>query len=224
MAQRVYSLWIFDRHCQVIYHQDWSQLHAQVAGASAAASAASFTSSLGATLQRAAGGASSEARTEGKHGAAALRFPGETLPDVSRHVASQDTAPENIESAALPFDEEAKLLYGLVYSLRNMVRKLGGKNESFYSFSTSTYTLSHLQTPTMYTFVMITDPPPARSDAGKALATNLAGLNPIPGTMGMTLRGVMHELWCGPWVKYAASHPIVDCTEREAAAGAYARN
>lgn len=28
---------------------------------------------------------------------------------------------------ALPFDEEAKLVYGVVFSLRNMVRKLGGR-------------------------------------------------------------------------------------------------
>ena len=30
-------------------------------------------------------------------------------------------------SAGLPFDEEAKLVYGVVFSLRNMVKKLSGR-------------------------------------------------------------------------------------------------
>lgn len=194
---QVYSLWIFDRHCDAIYHQDWSHLYQQ--------GPASFTSSLGATLQRV--GAQPDG-SKPEAAAQALRPAGDALPGVSRNVTLDAT-----DSNLLPFDQEAKLVYGLVYSLRNLVRKLGGKHEQFYNFSTSTYTLSHLQTPSMYTFVMVTDPPPTRNVKG-ALA-NFASASAIPGTAGMTLRGVLHEIWRGPWVQYATRHPLVNCTERE---------
>ncbi|WFD04611.1 Trafficking protein particle complex subunit BET5 [Malassezia obtusa] len=195
---QVYSLWIFDRHCDAIYHQDWSHVHQQ-------GTASSFTSSLGATFQR-VGGPSDGAKPDA---AAPLRPAGDALPGVSRNVTQEPT-----DSGLLPFDQEAKLIYGLVFSLRNLVRKLGGKQEQFYNFSTSTYTLSHLQTPSMYTFVMITDPPPGRNAKGPL--ANFASTSAIPGTAGMTLRGVLHEIWRGPWVQHAAHHPLVNCTEREA--------
>lgn len=171
----------------------------------ASGGAASFTSSIGATLQRVGGGSTED---KGEAGATALRPAGDALPGVSREVGD---APA---STLLPFDQEAKLIYGVVYSLRNLVRKLGGKSEQFYNFSTSTYTLSHLQTPTMYTFVMITDPPTQR-DASKGPLGNLASSSAIPGTAGMTLRGVLNEIWRGPWIEHATRHPLVDCTERE---------
>lgn len=76
--------------------------------------------------------------------------PGEpSLPNVTRDVASTSTQSQSakgpqarpgleqrsattalMNTAApelLPFDEEAKLVYGVVFSLRNMVRKLGGE-------------------------------------------------------------------------------------------------
>lgn len=140
------------------------------------------------------------------------RARGQALEGVSRCVQSE--AEDNGDARLLPLDQEAKLIYGVVYSLRHMVRKLGGPAETFHNFSTSTYTLTHMQTPTMYTFVLITDPPPARSDKGPL--ASLAGTSPIPGTNGMTLRGVVRELWRGPWVQYAAAHPLVPATEREA--------
>ncbi|WFD36472.1 Trafficking protein particle complex subunit BET5 [Malassezia cuniculi] len=183
----VYSLWIFDRHCQAIYHQDWSHLHA--------APAQSFTSSIGATLQRAAGGAAAPAAQE-------LRAPGDSLPNVSRSVHAKD-APNEASSALLPFDEEAKLIYGVVFSLRNMVRKLGGPEEIFFSYSTSVYTLSHLQTPSMYTFVLITDPPATKGPLAQGSSSSGA------------LRSVLSDIWRGPWAQVAVQHPTVDPTERE---------
>ena len=35
--------------------------------------------------------------------------------------------PEPRRTGGLPFDEEAKLVYGVVLSLRNMVKKLAGR-------------------------------------------------------------------------------------------------
>ncbi|WFD00804.1 Trafficking protein particle complex subunit BET5 [Malassezia yamatoensis] len=203
---QIYSFWVFDRHCDAIYHQDWS--HYDQSGASA-----SFATSFGATFQR-VGSQTDSSKSEIKAGWP-LRPAGDTLPNVSRHVTQEalGSSDSNERSSPLPFDEEAKLVYGLVFSLRNLVRKIGGKQEPFYNFSTSTYTLSHLQTPSMYTFVMITDPPPSKNARGPL--ANSASASAIPGTAGMTLRGVLYEIWRGPWVQYAVHHPTVNCTERE---------
>lgn len=206
---RAYSFWVFDRHCNVIYHQDWSQLHQKHA-----ASAPSFTSSLSSTLQRVGGGS-----TDADKGAHAVtkRARGEAMHGVSRSVsANKDDA---IDASLLPFDEEAKLIYGVVYSLRNMVRKLGGTKETFHNISTSTYTLTHMQTPSMYTFVLITDPTPVpayKPATAPAAYTGTPGTSAIPDTNAMNLRGVVRELWRGPWIKFASHHPLVDATERNA--------
>ncbi|KNZ55796.1 hypothetical protein VP01_257g4 [Puccinia sorghi] len=58
----------------------------------------------------------------------------------------------------LPFDEEAKLVYGVVFSLRNMVQKLAGKQEILHGYSTSAYSLHILTTPTNHTFALFTSP------------------------------------------------------------------
>ncbi|WFD18583.1 Trafficking protein particle complex subunit BET5 [Malassezia caprae] len=203
MALRAYSFWIFDRHCEAIYYQDWSHLHQQ----GPASTASSFTSSISSTLQR-VGGAQVDAD---KPAEAPVRARGDALDGVSRSVQADAG---QADARLLPLDQEAKLIYGVVYSLRNMVRKLGGPTETFHNFSTSTYTLTHMQTPSMYTLVLVTDPPPTRTDKGPL--AGLAGTSPIPGTNGMTLRGVLRELWRGPWAQHAAQHPLVHATEREA--------
>jgi hypothetical protein len=46
--------------------------------------------------------------------------------DTSSHPNSQASAP-SASSTGLAFDEEAKLVYGVVISLRNMIKKLSGK-------------------------------------------------------------------------------------------------
>ena len=86
---------------------------------------------------------------------------------------------QNATSKALPSsrnaalaDDDAKLIFGTVYSLRNMVRKLGGDDDrykiaalldrsltysSFLSYRTSQYKLHYYETPTNTKFVMLTD-------------------------------------------------------------------
>ncbi|EED18269.1 TRAPP complex subunit (Bet5), putative [Talaromyces stipitatus ATCC 10500] len=54
-------------------------------------------------------------------------------------------------------DDDAKLIFGTVFSLRNMVRKLGGEDDSFISYRTSQYQLHFYETPTNIKFVMLTD-------------------------------------------------------------------
>jgi len=45
----------------------------------------------------------------------------------SNQAATTTTNAQPGASSALPFDEEAKLVYGVVLSLRNMVKKLSGR-------------------------------------------------------------------------------------------------
>lgn len=154
---QVYSFWVFDRHCNAIYHQDWSHLHAASSSGpngplSPTLSQTSGFASLGASIQRATASAQSIPPNETP---LPQQRPGEpSLPNVTRassshpptqaslaKIASAATngrptaEPKSATSALadtaasdlLPFDEEAKLVYGVVFSLRNMVRKLGGE-------------------------------------------------------------------------------------------------
>ena len=162
------------------------------------------------TTPRELGGAGGDEDKAGVH-AASKRARGDTMEGVSRHVSTDE---KEVDPRLLPFDEESKLIYGVVYSLRNMVRKLGGSHETFHNISTPTYTLTHMQTPSMYTFVLITDAPPNRAEKGPHVGT--PGTSPIPGTNDMTLRAVIRELWRGPWIQFAVHHPLVHATEREA--------
>ncbi|KAJ3195933.1 TRAPP subunit bet5 [Irineochytrium annulatum] len=59
------------------------------------------------------------------------------------------------------YQEEAKLIYGVVYSLRNFVGKLvAGKqsNEGFLSYKTSVYKLHYFESASSVKFVLTTDP------------------------------------------------------------------
>ena len=59
--------------------------------------------------------------------------------------------------AALSEADDARLVFGAVYSLRNMVRKLGGTDDAFVSYRTGQYKLHYYETPTSLKFVMVTD-------------------------------------------------------------------
>ncbi|SAM81734.1 related to BET5-component of the TRAPP complex [Ustilago bromivora] len=251
---RVYSFWVFDRHCNAIYYQDWSHLHSAAATGpsgptSPTLSQTSGFASLGASIQRAT---TSTQNAPSSEASLPPQRPGEpSLANVTRGGPSSSVqqtlskcpasgarptseqragAVENPASELLPFDEEAKLVYGVVFSLRNMVRKLGGESENFNSFTTSTYTLAHLHTPTMYTFVILTDPVPppssipSRNSEGYSIGNASAALSGrssfgtgggIPGTGGMSLKGVLLQIYRGPWVDNVVKNPLLRALERE---------
>ncbi|KAF5354660.1 hypothetical protein D9756_005333 [Leucocoprinus leucothites] len=94
-------------------------------------------------------------------------------------------------NAGLPFDEEAKLVYGVVLSLRNMVKKLSGRDESFTSYRTSTYKLHLHETVSGYKFIMLTDP---KTDS---------------------LRFVLRQIYAGPFVEYVVRNPLVNMDSKE---------
>lgn len=107
-------------------------------------------------------------------------------------------------------------------------------SETFNSFTTNTYTLAHLHTPTMYTFVILTDPVVSPSaipgaaggnrasnegysigSAGPASGRSFGTGGGIPGTGGMSLKGVLLQIYRGPWVDTVVKNPLSRALERE---------
>lgn len=84
-------------------------------------------------------------------------------------------------SAANKASDDAKLIFGTVFSLRNMVRKLGGEDDAFISYRTAQYKLHYYETASNLRFVMLTD----------------------TGTLSM--RNVMHQIYINLWCEYGES-------------------
>lgn len=129
--------------------------------------------------------------------------------DTAHALVDQVEAPR--ASDELPFDEEAKLIYGVIFSLRNMAKKLSGgrsvcsalvrsgvidpdracevshrENESFHSYSTSNYKLHYLHTPTSYHFVLLSSP------------------------MQDSLRPLLRQIYTGPFLEWVIRNPLVE--------------
>ncbi|WVQ78768.1 hypothetical protein IAT38_000859 [Cryptococcus sp. DSM 104549] len=175
----IYSLYIFDRHCDCVYYQDWHRTRpvrppppdnfkpgvhrlrpARQANETARESIFADKRSSG--------------QSGGMNGGAdGLGGGREKMPK------------------GLPFDEESKLVYGVVLSLRNMVKKLSGRDEAFTSYSTSQYKLHLYECLTGYKFVLLSDP---SSDS---------------------LRFVLRQLYVGPFLEYVVRNPLVKMDSRE---------
>ncbi|QVM11876.1 TRAPP subunit bet5, variant 2 [Coccidioides posadasii str. Silveira] len=90
-----------------------------------------------------------------------LPRPTSVPPKTSR--PASDTAPlsngvsKSAPGGPLSAEDDAKLIFGTVFSLRNMVRKLGGDDDNFLCYRTSQYKLHYYETPTNIKFVMLTD-------------------------------------------------------------------
>lgn len=82
----------------------------------------------------------------------------------------------------------------------------------------------------MYTFVILTDPVPppssipTRNSEGYSIANASAALSGrssfgtgggIPGTGGMSLKGVLLQIYRGPWVDNVVKNPLLRALERE---------
>lgn len=79
--------------------------------------------------------------------------------------------------------DNAKLVFGTVFSLRNMVRKLGGDDDAFISYRTGQYKLHFYETPANLRLVLLTD------------------------TASAGMRNVLHQIYINLWVEYGASRP-----------------
>ncbi|KAI9166873.1 sybindin-like family protein [Paramyrothecium foliicola] len=80
--------------------------------------------------------------------------------------------------------DDAKLIFGTVFSLRNMARKLGGDDDAFISYRTAQYKLHYYETPANLRFVLLTD------------------------TMTMSMRNVLHQIYINLWVEYVVKNPL----------------
>ncbi|PNP53632.1 hypothetical protein THARTR1_05756 [Trichoderma harzianum] len=80
--------------------------------------------------------------------------------------------------------DDAKLVFGTVFSLRNMVRKLGGDDDAFISYRTGQYKLHFYETPANLRFVMLTD------------------------TGSASMRNVLHQIYINLWVEYVVKNPL----------------
>ncbi|KAJ4353162.1 Trafficking protein particle complex subunit BET5 [Ascochyta clinopodiicola] len=80
--------------------------------------------------------------------------------------------------------DDEKLIFGLVFSLRNMVTKLGGTDDTFLSYRTGEYKLHYYETPTRMKFVMLTD------------------------TKVPNLRQYLYQIWANLYVEYVVKNPL----------------
>lgn len=194
----IHSLYIYDRHCVCIYYQDWHRTRrpkpaveggilpavSQAVSARPLDPRASLYSPIGSpinTLSSASGVVI--AVNEGPH-----QQP--STPGTQTLMPAPPT-PSGLTSTGLSFDEEAKLVYGVILSLRQMIKKLSGRDEQFVCYRTSAYKLHLYETLSGYKFVMLSDP-----------ATD-------------TLRFVLRQIYVGPFVEYVVRNPLVDMDSRE---------
>ncbi|PMD65065.1 snare-like protein [Hyaloscypha bicolor E] len=95
-----------------------------------------------------------------------------------------DLGPARARPARLSAQDDAKLIFGTIFSLRNMVRKLGGPDDSFISFRTGQYKLHYYETPTSIKFVMLTD------------------------TQTLNMRNVLHQIYVNLYVEFVVKNPL----------------
>ncbi|GAA5907967.1 hypothetical protein JCM6882_001540 [Rhodosporidiobolus microsporus] len=189
----VHSLYIYDRHCTCCFYSDLgalpnrdpgpSTLPAVLAPSPTASSSTSHTAPTSTALAHA-------------HDFADDRPYG--VPDAAvRSDAGQAAGADSGKGKGrLAFDEEAKLVYGVVFSLRNMVNKLSSRgDESFHSFSTSHYKLHYLHTPTSFHFVLVTSP------------------------MNASLRPLLRQLYTGPFADHVVRNPLASLDTQKGGKG-----
>lgn len=193
------------RHCACVYYHDWHRTKqprpAIEGGILLAVSRAVAPRTVGTTA------ASSSTFSSPRH----------TLSSTTGAVVAIGEGPSLVngpttdgqKSNTLTFDEEAKLVYGVILSLRHMVKRLSrrcactpcitvsyqyfsmSRDEQFMSYRTSTYKLHLYETLSGYKFVMLSDP----SAEG--------------------LRFTLRQIYSGPFVDYIVRNPLVPMDSRE---------
>ncbi|KAI1310829.1 Sybindin-like protein [Xylaria venustula] len=164
MPVQVYSLYIFDRHTECIYSKQWLQ-----SGPSSASPGLPAPEPHRQQQPQQANG-------NGPAAAAAADHQTQQSPLPSAHPPPK---PRRNKGA-----DDAKLIFGTVFSLRNMVRKLGGDDDAFISFRTGQYKLHYYETPTNLRFALLTE----------------------PGALSM--RNVLHQIYINLWVEYVVKNPL----------------
>ncbi|KXS09409.1 hypothetical protein M427DRAFT_129089 [Gonapodya prolifera JEL478] len=145
----IYSIYIFDRHCVCIYHAQW---HRHAHGPSAIPQAA--TSSAPSTPPLSASSSSASRLQPPPQQPSSHRNS-----DVGAGPGSEPIGGGGAQAnGGLAWEEEAKLVYGVIFSLKNICNKLRGSEGGFICYRTSTYKLHHHATPTGIHLVLLSDP------------------------------------------------------------------
>ncbi|KAI5121565.1 hypothetical protein M0805_000746 [Coniferiporia weirii] len=193
----IYSLYVFDRHCACVYYHDWHRTkQPKPAGKDALLPAVSRAVSH---RPAAPDGTPMPIST--------FSSPRNTLMSSSGIVVAVNEEPEyakpsantsaqatsTASGSALPFDEEAKLVYGVILSLRTMFKKLSKRDDNFTAYRTSTYKMHLYETPTLYKFVLLSDP---KADAP-------------------AVRFALRQIYAGPFLEYVVRNPLMSMDSRE---------
>ncbi|AOW01501.1 Sybindin-like protein [Yarrowia lipolytica] len=150
----IYSFWIFDRHSECIYTKEWSEQPTYGPTSNHSHNASISSNHSFGSAQGSVGSSRRASRIEG-------------IPSVNTSI--HPVAKRNRE-------DDAKLIFGAVFSLRNMATKWAGENgtDSFVSFKTNKYKLHYFETPTNLKMVLLTDPSrPSLRDALHDIYVNL---------------------------------------------------
>jgi len=185
----IYSLYIYDRHCACVYYQDWHRTKRPKAAVEGGIlPAVSRAVSPLPPAADASSAFSSPRNTLSSNSGVVVAMNDTTLQQAAPTL-QRPTTPA--QSSSLPFDEEAKLVYGVILSLRNMIRKLSGRDEQFVNYRTSAYKMHLYETQSGYKFVMLSDP---HTDS---------------------LRFILRQIYVTPFLEYVVRNPLVSMDSRE---------
>ncbi|KAG9006777.1 TRAPP subunit bet5 [Tulasnella sp. JGI-2019a] len=171
----IYSLYIYDRHCICVFYHDWQRVKK------------ARPAYEGGILPNVASGLMTNPATTINTPGVSATFGESNVGAASSTVGAGGTTIAQANLSALPFDEEAKLVYGVLISLRNMVKKLSGRDETFVNYRTSSYKMHLYETISGYKFVMLTD----------------------PFSMSDAVRGALRQIYTGPFVEFVVRNPLV---------------
>ncbi|KAL7626561.1 Trafficking protein particle complex subunit BET5 [Parahypoxylon ruwenzoriense] len=175
MPIQVYSFYIFDRHTECIYSKLWLPRPAS-----------SLTSPPPSRPQSQQPPPASSALSPASAPGSGQNAPPPPPPPASSP-SSQQQEQQQLQQQLLrrkAHKNDAKLIFGTVFSLRNMVRKLGGDDDAFITYRTAHYKLHYYETPTNLRFAMLTE------------------------TGAPSMRNVLHQIYINLWVEYVVKNPL----------------
>ncbi|GAA5968440.1 hypothetical protein JCM8115_006389 [Rhodotorula mucilaginosa] len=193
----VYGLYIYDRHCTCCFYTDLDQRPPPVAGPSTLPKVlppAPRAPQPQPSLQSRDMAIQDPRNSAGGGGGYNVPDTATLAPSTTAATAADPT--RRASPGRLAFDEEAKLVYGVVFSLRNMVSKLSTRpDESFQALTTSAYKLHYLATPSSYHFVLLTSP-----QAGSC-------------------RPLLRQIYTGPFNEYIVRNPLASLDSQKSGKG-----
>ncbi|KAJ7096263.1 TRAPP complex subunit bet5 [Mycena epipterygia] len=194
----IHSLYIYDRHCICVYYQDWHRTRRPKPAAEggilpAVSQAVSPSPHLAnnASVQLGFGSPRNTLSSNSGVVVAVNEMLSSQAPSTPLLQSPISPSPVVLSSTGLAFDEEAKLVYGVILSLRNMVKKLSGRDEQFVNYRTSAYKLHVYESVSGYKFVMLSDPG------------------------AESLRFILRQIYVGPFLEYVVRNPLVQMDSRE---------